>query len=63
MSDTGGKGQWNGGDGIIRELLFRKCLTLSILTERRVFEPYGLKGSIKNWYYYADAMAFPQLIV
>ncbi|KAG7171174.1 5-oxoprolinase-like [Homarus americanus] len=37
---TGG----NGGDGVARELLFRRPLTLSILTERRVFTPYGLEG-------------------
>lgn len=41
---TGGHGQHKGGDGIIREYLFRKDLTLSILTERRVFSPYGLNG-------------------
>ena len=41
---TGGVGQFKGGDGIIRELLFRKDITLSLLTERRAFSPYGLKG-------------------
>jgi len=41
---SGGEGMFNGGDGIIRELLFRDSLTLSLLTERRVFEPYGLKN-------------------
>lgn len=42
--NTGGKGEKTGGDGVLRELLFRKELTLSVLTERRVFSPYGLKG-------------------
>jgi len=41
---TGGAGQFRGGDGVIRELLFRKPITLSVLTERRVFQPYGLNG-------------------
>ena len=41
---TGGKGEFSGGDGIIRELYFRKDLTLSILSERRAFRPYGLEG-------------------
>lgn len=41
---SGGKGRFNGGDGVIRELLFRKNLILSVLTERRVFSPYGMKG-------------------
>jgi len=42
---TGGKGKFNGGNGVIRELLFRKNLVLSVLTERRVFSPYGLNGT------------------
>lgn len=37
-----------GGDGVVRELLFRRPLTLSILTERRVFAPYGLEGQLRN---------------
>ncbi|XP_013418228.1 5-oxoprolinase-like [Lingula anatina] len=41
---SGGRGKYSGGDGVMRELLFRKRLTLSILTERRVFRPYGLFG-------------------
>ena len=41
---TGGKGLHNGGDGVVRELLFRRPLTLSVLCERRVYSPYGLKG-------------------
>ena len=41
---SGGKGFNRGGDGIIREILFRKKQVLSILSERRAFAPYGLKG-------------------
>lgn len=41
---TGGKGKFNGGDGVRREIIFRKNLTVSVLTERRVFQPYGLAG-------------------
>ncbi|RWS05312.1 5-oxoprolinase-like protein [Dinothrombium tinctorium] len=41
---SGGDGKFKGGDGVIRELLFRKHLTFSILSERRVFSPYGLHG-------------------
>ncbi|XP_005089828.1 5-oxoprolinase [Aplysia californica] len=43
---TGGDGQYHGGDGVVRELMFREPFTLSILTERRVFPPYGLKGGM-----------------
>lgn len=42
--ESGGKGRNRGGDGVVRELLFRKPLKLSILTERRAFAPYGLEG-------------------
>lgn len=41
---SGGNGRHIGGDGIIREYLFRQSLVLSVLTERRVYSPYGLKG-------------------
>ncbi|XP_051872774.1 5-oxoprolinase isoform X2 [Pristis pectinata] len=41
---SGGKGRHCGGDGVIRELLFRERVVLSVLTERRAFRPYGLDG-------------------
>lgn len=45
---SGGKGKFRGGDGVVRELLFRKDLTLSVLTERRVHQPYGMNGKSKK---------------
>ena len=48
--NTGGNGIFHGGDGVIREIQFRKPLTLSILSERRVYQPYGLKGNlVRTW--------------
>lgn len=41
---SGGEGQFHGGEGVERELLFRKPVTLSVLTERRVLQPYGMAG-------------------
>lgn len=41
---SGGRGAFNGGEGVARDLLFRKPVTLSVLTERRVLEPYGMAG-------------------
>ena len=42
---TGGDGFHKGGDGVIRELLFRRTQVLSVLCERRsAFQPYGLRG-------------------
>lgn len=37
-------GQFTGGEGVQRELLFRKPVTVSVLTERRVLQPYGMNG-------------------
>ncbi|EDW01414.1 5-oxoprolinase isoform X2 [Drosophila grimshawi] len=41
---SGGRGQFLGGEGVERDLLFRKPVTLSVLTERRTLQPYGLAG-------------------
>jgi 5-oxoprolinase (ATP-hydrolysing) len=42
--NSGGKGEYFGGDGVIRELRFLKPATVSIISERRVYSPYGAKG-------------------
>ncbi|XP_028826461.1 5-oxoprolinase isoform X3 [Denticeps clupeoides] len=42
--DAGGAGRFHGGDGVIRKLLFREKVVLSVLTERRSTRPYGLSG-------------------
>ncbi|CAG8570843.1 4023_t:CDS:10 [Paraglomus occultum] len=39
---SGGAGLYNGGNGVIRDLEFREPLQVSILSERRVYYPYGL---------------------
>ncbi|XP_001848679.2 5-oxoprolinase [Culex quinquefasciatus] len=41
---SGGVGLYRGGEGVHRELLFRKPMTLSVLTERRALQPYGMAG-------------------
>lgn len=50
---SGGKGTYCGGDGVVRKLLFRASMTLSVLTERRVFAPYGSEGSFSWLFTYA----------
>lgn len=42
--NSGGAGFRRGGDGLIREIEFRRPVTVSILSERRVHAPRGLKG-------------------
>jgi 5-oxoprolinase (ATP-hydrolysing) len=41
---SGGRGRHTGGDGVIRELEPLRPLVMSILSERRAFQPYGLEG-------------------
>ncbi|XP_020085756.1 5-oxoprolinase-like [Ananas comosus] len=42
--NSGGSGFHRGGDGIVREIEFRRPVVVSILSERRVHAPRGLKG-------------------
>ncbi|KAG0465154.1 hypothetical protein HPP92_019318 [Vanilla planifolia] len=42
--NSGGAGFHRGGDGIVREIEFRRPVVVSILSERRVHAPRGLKG-------------------
>lgn len=41
---SGGRGRHRGGDGVIRDIEFRIPVQVSILSERRVYRPYGLAG-------------------
>jgi N-methylhydantoinase B len=41
---SGGRGKFQGGDGIIREFEFLTDVRCSILSDRRRFPPYGLAG-------------------
>jgi len=42
--NSGGKGKWRGGDGIVREVRFLTRAQVTVLSERRKFAPYGLHG-------------------
>jgi len=41
---SGGVGKFNGGTGILREYEFRRALSASIVSERRVYQPFGMAG-------------------
>ena len=43
---SGGGGARRGGDGVSRDMTFRKKLTVSVLSERRAFRPWGLAGGL-----------------
>jgi N-methylhydantoinase B len=42
--DSGGKGKFNGGDGIIRDIQVLADAQVTLLTERRHRTPYGIDG-------------------
>lgn len=41
---SGGGGKYPGGDGIVREIEFLDALEVSLVTNRRTTEPFGLAG-------------------
>ncbi len=41
---SGGKGEYRGGDGVIRRVRFREAMTASILSGHREVPPYGMAG-------------------
>jgi 5-oxoprolinase (ATP-hydrolysing) len=41
---SAGLGMHNGGEGVIRDIEFRIPVQVSILSERRVYHPYGMAG-------------------
>ena len=41
---SGGRGRWNGGDGVRRELRFLEAMSVSILSGHRRVPPYGMAG-------------------
>jgi 5-oxoprolinase (ATP-hydrolysing) len=41
---SGGEGAFKGGDGVVRELKFLKPAEVSVISERRIHPPYGMKG-------------------
>ena len=41
---SGGAGMHRGGEGVVRDIEFRIPVQVSILSERRVYHPYGMNG-------------------
>jgi N-methylhydantoinase B len=42
--DSGGKGKYSGGNGVVRKIRFLESMTAGILSSHRVIPPFGLKG-------------------
>jgi 5-oxoprolinase (ATP-hydrolysing) len=43
-SGSGGKGKWNGGNGVVRELVFKEQVSFTILSQHRNYAPFGMHG-------------------
>jgi 5-oxoprolinase (ATP-hydrolysing) len=41
---SGGEGRWRGGDGGVRKVRFLEAMTAAILSNNRVYPPFGLAG-------------------
>ncbi|MCU0548642.1 MAG: hydantoinase B/oxoprolinase family protein [Leptolyngbya sp. Prado105] len=53
-SGSGGQGKYSGGNGVIRRIKFRSCMTAAILSGHRRIPPFGLAGGAagkigRNW--------------
>src|SRR5690606_41590115 len=42
--NSGGRGKFNGGNGIIRRFEFLKPLEITLIGQHRFFAPYGING-------------------
>ena len=42
--NSGGSGKWSGGNGVVRHLRFLKPMTVSLISQRRKYAPFGLDG-------------------
>jgi len=52
--DSGGKGKYSGGNGVVRRIKFLEPMTANILSEHRLIPPFGLSGGEagkvgRNW--------------
>jgi len=41
---SGGRGQYSGGNGVVRKVRFLESMTAGILSTHRIISPFGLKG-------------------
>ena len=42
--DSGGRGKYSGGDGVVRKVRFLEPMTAGILSSHRIVSPFGLHG-------------------
>jgi N-methylhydantoinase B/oxoprolinase/acetone carboxylase alpha subunit len=43
--NSGGEGDFKGGEGVSRTYRFLKPVTVNLLTERRIYAPWGVNGA------------------
>ena len=42
--NSGGRGKWKGGDGIVKQIRFEEDMMLTLLSQHRIERPFGLSG-------------------
>ena len=52
--NSGGRGQFNGGDGTLRRIRFLESMEVAMLSNHRIVPPYGMAGGHtgevgRNW--------------
>ena len=47
-ADSGGRGRFRGGDGIVRSFKVRRQTTLSVISDRALRGPWGLGGGLRG---------------
>jgi 5-oxoprolinase (ATP-hydrolysing) len=52
--DSGGRGEWNGGNGATRRIRFLEPMTAAVLSGHRIVPPFGMEGGEpgglgRNW--------------
>lgn len=46
--NSGGEGKWKGGNGVVREIIFKENVEVNILSQHRIESPYGLAGGLSG---------------
>jgi len=44
--NSGGKGKWKGGDGIVRQIRFKEDVILTLVSQHRTKRPFGMEGGL-----------------
>ncbi|MEM8719169.1 MAG: hydantoinase B/oxoprolinase family protein [Cyanobacteria bacterium P01_G01_bin.39] len=46
--NSGGQGQFSGGNGVVRKICFLESMAAAILSIHRTIAPFGVKGGLSE---------------